>query len=306
MTFFRAAACAALVATAGIIGGCNIFESFIPEANEVDKILQDARHARSSGNLDRAVTLLTKALGLEPSNPVVRYELAFTLMRREKLDLMSLERVVSHLLSARSGHAARATAEGLCTFDTRRRAEPFDPRDLDGFEAIAAARPTLKWVLELLNDPSSPTEAPAMPAEFTSLDICEVITPDGLRYNRQQVLDALYNQFETEHQVTGALSTNAIALTLASYVNLFEQPDLRVDWFIVDGEDLGACIDESDYDLLVERAIGEVRRAGRALLAVDLLLEHAGNTSIQKIVDDALRYYHTFKIDEFNPCADPA
>jgi hypothetical protein len=289
---------------AGLLAGCNVFEGAFSEGTDAEVLLEDARHARTSGDLEKAIRLFEKALVSAPSHPVVRFELASTLMRRDKLDLLTLEAALSHLQNATGTGSARSAQDQVCTFGLLDSAEPFDPTNFEAFDQISNARPTIKRVLELLNDPSSPTETPAMPSQLTSLDICEVITPTGLHYNRSAVLNALTNQFETHSQVTGALTANSVALTLGSYVNLFEQPDLNIGWYIVNGQDVGACATQEQIDLLTERARGEVQRAGQALISLDLLIHHSGNTNFVEVVDDATDFYHTLESDDFDPCSD--
>jgi hypothetical protein len=289
---------------AGLLAGCNIFEGAFSEATDAEVLLADARHARASGDLDKAIGLLEKALVVSPSHPIVRFELASTLMRRDKLDLLTLEATVSHLLNAGGTASARSAPDQVCTFGLLDSAEPFDPTDFEAFEQISASRPTILRVLELLNDPSSPTETPAMPSELTDLDICEVMSPNGLEYNRSVVLSALSDRFENHSQVTGALTANSIAITLGSYVNLFEQPDLNVDWYIVNGQNVGACVADENIELLTERARGEVRRAGQALISLDLLIHHSGNTNFEEVIDDAIDFYQTLESDDIDPCSD--
>jgi hypothetical protein len=288
-----------------LASGCNVFAPFYSEGGDVDALLEDARHARASGNLNKAVELLERAYEREPSNPIVRLDLGSTLMQREKLTFLEVEAVTRHILDA-LGHGdafrgASAAAE-VCTFESGTATGSFNPRAADGYAQIVSARPTLRRVVELLSDPAAPTEAPALPEAFTSLDVCEAITPAGLNYNRNTVLAALRSQFPTDTQVTAALSTASVAYTLGSYVALFEQPDLPVSWYTLPDDGLGACVAEAQYDLLVERAQAEVRQVGRALFALDLLMLHSSQDEFAEYVDDALDLYATFDADHLSPC----
>jgi hypothetical protein len=288
-----------------LASGCNVFAPFYSEGGEVDALLEDARHARASGNLNKAVELLERAYEREPSNPVVRLDLGSTLMLREKLTFLEVEAVTRHILDA-LGHGdalrgASAAAE-VCTFEPGTATAPFNPRGADGYAQIVSARPTLRRVVELLSDPAAPTEAPALPAAFTSLDVCEAITPAGLNYNRNAVLAAIRDQFSMDTQVTAVLSTASVAYTLGSYVALFEQPDLPVSWYTLPDDGLGACVAEAQYDLLVERAQAQVRQVGRALFALDLLMLHSGQDEFAEYVEDALDLYASFDDDDLSPC----
>jgi hypothetical protein len=305
MPFIRTLPVAVLL-LAVLVSGCNVFAPFYSEGGDVDALLEDARHARAAGNLNKAIELLERAYEREPSNPVVRLDLSSTLMLRERLTFLEVEAVTRHILDALGRGdalrgAARPAAE-VCTFEPGTATGTFDPRGADGYAQIVSARPTLRRVVELLSDPAAPTEAPALPAAFTSLDVCEVITPTGLNYNRNAVLAAIRNQFSTDTQVTAVLSTASVAYTLGSYVALFEQPDLPVVWYTLPDDGLGACVAEAQYDLLVERAQAEVRQVGRSLFALDLLMLHSGQDEFAEYVEDALDLYASFEDDDLAPC----
>lgn len=295
---------AAALLAAVLLAGCNLLDPVYDDGRDVASLLEDARFARAAGDYDRAINLLERALRIDPSNQTVRLELAVTLMRRDQLSLLHLESVTAHLLSGRgaSGAAGRPAGEVACTFGEDATLEPFDPQALSDFNAISAARTTLARILELLNQPASADEAPAMPTAFLALQICDIIRDGALDYDREAVLEALYDRFDNDEQVTSALTMNAVALTLSAYVALFEQPDLQIDWFIVDGEDVGGCVAAEHYDLFIHRAQEQVGRAGRALLALDLLMAHSGNASYATYVDDALALYLTIETAETNPC----
>jgi hypothetical protein len=289
-----------------VVSGCNLLEAFYDEGNDVDTLLEDARYARAAGDFDRAVSILERALAQDRSHPRVRLQLASTLMQREGLTFLHLERVITHLVGsldqpATAGRSAASDA-AVCTFSSSAATEPFDPRAFEGFDAISGSRATLRYVIELLNDPAVSTETPAMPAELTGIDVCSVVSTSGLAYDRSGVLAALRTQFGSDEAVTSALSTNSVALTLAAYVALFEQPDLPVSWFIVDGSNVGACMAEGHYDLFIQRAQGEVQRVGQAILSLDLLMAHSGNAQYSAYVDDALELYASVEANELNPC----
>jgi len=309
MRYPHALSCALLLG-ALLASGCNVLEPFYGDAESVLDLTEDARHARAAGDYVRAVALLEKALEKEPANPTVRVELSSTLMRRDRLTLLDLEKLTAHLFGALDGHAhaaspalARAPLEGdVCTFGPEASAEPFDPRSPD-YDRIVAARPTIRRVLDLLSDPEAPTETPALPPALTELDVCSVLVDDGVHYDRHAVLAAVRKRFETPEQVTAALTMNALALSLTAYVSLFEQPDLPVRWFAVDGAEVGACVAEGHYDLLVTRARAEVQRVGQALLSLDLLETHTNHAESAALVDKALELYQSVRGAELDPCS---
>ena len=63
----------------------------------VDVAIDDAVLARESGDYAQAVSLLSQALEAEPTNAVVRVELATTLLQRDGIDLVDLDRVGQYL-----------------------------------------------------------------------------------------------------------------------------------------------------------------------------------------------------------------
>ncbi len=290
----------------GVLTGCNALDPFYDEGGSIENLVDDARFARDNGDFDRAVDLLEDAFEHDDENPEVRLELSSTLMQRDNLNLLDLERVTQHLLSAvesEAGTGMRGFAADTCTFDAGEAAVPFDPTAVEDYDDITGAGATLARVTELLNEHEG-IESPGMPTELTSLNICSAIDGGTLNYDRDAVLAAVNDRFGDDAAATRALTVNAVALTLQAYVALFEQPDLPVDWFIVDGDDLGACMAESQFDLFVERAQGEVDRVGQALISLDLLLQNTGNDEYAEYVDDALEVYQTVETAELNPCFD--
>jgi len=288
--------------------GCNVFAPFYSEGGDVATLLEDARHARASGDLARAISLLERALEQEPSHPIVRLDLSTALLQQKRLGLLELEALTRHFLDAFGVDqtAGRTAASDSCTFEPGTQTGTFDPRGAEGYAAVAAARPTLRRVVQLLSDPAAPTEAPAMPSAFTSLDICEAVSDgafsDSYRLNRSAVLAALRNQFPTDAQVTAALSTAAVAYTLGSYVAIFEQPDLPVAWFTLEGDRVGGCVAAGQYDLFVSRTRAEVRQVGRALFALDLLMAFSGQQDYQEYVEDGLELLVGLDTGDFSPC----
>lgn len=301
----RLALVIALLAGAAF-AGCNLFDPLQTESDRADVLVEDARDARAAGNLDRAVDLLERALTREPSNPVVRFELASTLTQRERLTILDLERVLSYIDESLDSGATAGRSDGeselMCTFGEDVATSPFDPAGLPEYPALAAAYPTLTRVIELMNDPDSPAEAPALPSAFTSLSPCGTISESGFQYDRAGVHAALLDQFGADEMVTGALSVTAIAHVLTAYVAIFNQPDLPVSWVVTDDDHLGACIDAAHYDTLVSRVQSKVLTLGRALIALDQLAYHTGNPDYQVTIDDALHYYEAFADTDFYPC----
>jgi len=287
-----------------MMSGCNLLDPAFGDANDVETLLIDARYARAAGDYDGAVRLLERAYDLEPSHAVVRLELGTTLMRRDDLSVLDLEAVVGHVLNAVNGDfggAGRGVSDAVCTFGEEASVEPFEPQAYAGYDDLVANRATLARVRELLSDPLD-AHLPALPAAVTDLDVCGVLSADGLNYDRGIVLDALYEQFENDEQVTAALVSHAVILTLLSYLDLFEQPSLDVSWFVVDGEDLGACIEPVQYGAFMQSYRAQVARIGAALISLDLLVAHTGHSAYGQLVDDAHALYLALETSETTPC----
>ncbi len=301
MLSLRNAVGVACLAATLVVAGCNVLDAAYEEGGSVENLIEDASYARINQDFDRAETLLRQAFELEPGNPVVRLELASTLMQREQINLLDLAQVTAYVLDEidSEGGQARGAAADTCTWDSDEPTRPFDPNAVEGYEEIAAAAPLFAEVLRLLNDPASPTTPPVIPAELGELDPCTVIQDGVLVYDRDALLETLRAHFDGDDaRVNAALTMNAIALTLHAYVGLFENPEVPVNWFLV-GEPgnarLGFCMDRAGLDAFNESIDASLDAIAEAFFSLDLLIHHAGDRGLRPFVDEALALFDTFE-----------
>jgi len=297
---------AILLLTLALAAGCNLLDPVYSEGGGVELLVEDARHARASGDIHRAVSLLERALELDVNHGIARYELAISLMQRDEIGVAALERVMSFLINPSAGGSSdseQPPAGSSCTFSQSATADPFDPLSMDGASGVLQKRATSRRVVELLSDPSGHTEQPALPPALTELNICDALTGGEVNYDRSRVLEAVQSAFENNHQVTGALVANAIGLTLTTYATLFDSDGGTASWFVVDDSRIGACIEPVNYVPFVAMAREEVYRVGNAILTLDLLLEHTGHARHVSWVEDALAMFSTLESLDTNPCS---
>lgn len=75
-----------------IASGCNAFEfMYGGESDEPDVLLDDARIALQSGDADKAIGLLEKALEKDPENPEIKIELSSALFQANDIDLLVMK-----------------------------------------------------------------------------------------------------------------------------------------------------------------------------------------------------------------------
>lgn len=298
-TFLSLAGLAALL----LVAGCNVLDAAYNEGGSVGNSIEDAQHARATGDFERAERLLRDALEQEPGNAVVRTELSSTLMQREQINLLSLEGVTRHILdeieTMTEGDGARGMSADSCTWNSTEPTQPFDPRAVEEYDEIVADIPVLLEVIDLLNEPATPADPAVIPAGLGELEPCTVIQDGTLAYDRDALLDEMRAHFDgDDQQVNAALTMNAIALTLGAYVDLFENDEIPVSWYIVGQEEdlrLGFCMDRINIDPFYENVDGNLDAIAEAFFSLDLLIYNSENEEYREYVDEALDLYETFQ-----------
>lgn len=291
----------AALATLLTVTGCNVLDGIYDEGGSVANLVEDAEHARANQDYDRAVELLGEALEADPGNPVVRVELSSTLMQREKINLLSLEQITSHVIDGIENMegGARSFGSDSCTWNSSEPTSPFDPRDVEGYDDIIASSPVLGEVLGLLNDGASSAEPPVIPGTIGELNVCTAIDDGVVVYDRDGVLAEMRAHFDGDYRrVNAALTMNAVAHTLNSYVNLFENEAFPVAWYIVGEDDdtrLGFCLDRDLVDPFYANVEDQLDAVSEALFSLDLLIYNGGDEEMQEYVADALEFYETFE-----------
>lgn len=305
-----------ILSTAGlavllVIAGCNVLDTAYEEGGTVDQSIEDAQHARANGDFDTAERLLRDALDQEPGHPVVRLELSSTLLQRQQINIVNLERVTTYVLDeieAAGGGARHSASSDTCTFDLGEPTRPFDPNAVEDYAEIADAAPILSEVLGLLNDVPTPSGFPVIPAGLGEIDPCTVVQDGTLAYDRDALLDALREQFDgDDRRVNAALKMNAIALTLGAYVNLFENENFPVAWYLVGEEDdvrVGFCMDRDHVDSFHGRIDTNLDALAEAFFSLDLLIYNVGDEEMRQLVDEAVELYETFEESFGRYCGD--
>lgn len=290
-----------LLAVLLVVAGCNVLDPVYDEGGNVGALLDDARHARSNGDFERAAALLEEAHEQDPANAEVRLELAGTLLQREGLNSLDLVSQVVDFVQTYEADEAGAAARGLrsasadsCTWGGGEPTRSFDPASFPGYQTLLAAQPVLSRVQALLAGP----DGGVFPASFLALTPCTLLADGALVYDRAAVLDELYATFGGATSVRTVLLLHAVSLTLDAYVGVFEQPGLPVRWYLVGEEKrLGFCVAEEQVVALHDRTEREVARLGQALVALDLLVHDASSAPLEELRDEALALYESFEAD---------
>ncbi len=236
--------------------GCDETGSMTTDATSV---IADAQIARQNGDFDRAETLLRGALQQDAASAPVRSELAATLMARQGLNLLDLDRIAQFVVDGTNGATAPAAAgRGTCTFAGT--GTPFDPTAVAGFPQITASRAQIEEAIALT--------APLLPAGLTSFDACTAITADGsLVYDRASATAQLRASGMTDAQISQLLANNALARFLSAYLTVSTGLSQQTTWYRLPDGSVGICAD--DTDALVEQTRPAVERLGTAVLSLD-------------------------------------
>ncbi len=222
-------------------------------------VIADAQIARQNGDFDRAEELLRGALEQDAASAPIRSELAATLMARQGLNLLDLDRIAQFVIDGTSGATAPAAAgRGTCTFSGT--GTPFDPTTVAGFPQITASRAQIEEAIALT--------APLLPAGLTSFDACTAIAADGsLVYDRAGATTQLRASGLTDAQISQLLANNALARFLSAYLTVSTGLSQQTTWYRLPDGSVGICAD--DTDALAEQTRPAVERLGTAVLSLD-------------------------------------
>lgn len=241
--------------------------------DDLGAVVSDAVAARQAGDYGRAVDLLEGALGRAPADPVVRVELATTLLQRDGLDLLDIDRIGRFLSQA--GDAvqtapARTSASGAtCAAADEPGAEPFELAGVEGFDEIVANVESLTRAGEMLD--------PVIPAALRGFDVCTSVVGGALAYDREGAIAELEAQGLSREQVTQALAVNALARFLNAYRSVSDLAEQATWYRLADGS-VVVCAD--DVDALRADAAPAVRDIGQAVLSLDARASLVGPNSV--------------------------
>ena len=254
-------------------------------SDDVDVVVDDAVVARQQGDYATAVTLLEGALADEPSNPEVRVELATTLLERDDVDLLDIERIGTFLTNAAgvaNGSAGAAGRTAACAAASDPTAEAFDPTDVGDFDALVGALQTIARAGELLST--------VIPAELQGFDICTSIADGAFVYDRAGVLADLRAQGLSDGQVAQALAVNALNSFIDAYLFVTTEVAQQTTWYRLADGSITVCVDdEAAFEADTRSAIAGF---GEAVLSLDARAALLGSSSVAaEIVEIALDAY---------------
>ncbi len=262
----------------------------------VDLIVDDAVAARQSGNLAAAVSLLEGALTRSPDNAEVRVELATTLLQRDGLDLLDLERISSFLAGDGAATApASAARRGSCALADDPAAQAFDPTEVGGFAGLRASAATLSRAAGLL--------ATVVPVQLQRFDVCTSVVDGALVYDRDAALAALAARGLSPNQQAQALAVNALARFLDAYVFVADELPQQTTWYRRADGSIAICVE--DEAALRASAAQAVENMGQAVLSLDARAALLGAGSVAAdIVEQALDAYQDLRGAVADYCAD--
>ncbi|WP_420456353.1 tetratricopeptide repeat protein [Rubrivirga sp.] len=266
------------------LAGCDETASLLSVDEGVEVAVEDAVLARDRGDFAQAVDLLERAHDAEPENAVVRVELATTLLQRDGIDLIDLDRIGQFLTTAGGERpSAPAARGGSCSVATDPSAQAFDPADVAGFDDLVAASATLAEASDLLDG--------VLPAVLTSFDLCTTVVDGALSYDRDGALADLAARGLTRDQMAQALAVSALTTFVEAYVFVAEALPETTTWYRLADGSVAICAE--DEAALQAQAEGPIRGIGQALLALDARAALLGSGSVAaEIVGTALDVYN--------------
>lgn len=250
---------------------------------DVAASISDARIASQSGDYARAIEILEAVLAANPGNAPATGELAATLLARNDLDILDLDRIAQFVVDGTGGGTAQpapaAGRGGTCAYTTDPTATPFDPTDVPGFAGIDSSRADIERAIALI--------APLLPATLTTFDTCTAISPEGeLTYDLAATTAQLRATGMTDAQLSQLLTTNALVRFLSAYIYVSDNLDQETQWFRLPGGRIAICVD--DEEALRDQAEPAVETLGTAVLSLDTRARSfGGDASIVQLGLDA-------------------
>lgn len=230
-----------------------------------DEAVQDAVIARQAGDFASAETLLRGALAQAPSNASVRTELASTLMERDGLDLLDIDRIAQFLtnpptLAAPTTPVSASKGASSCSFADEPGAVEFDPTTVDGFPAIRTSQATINEVLALLE--------PVIPQQIKTFDTCLSIVDGAFVYDHAAASRELRATGMSDQRIGSVLAVHALAKFLSAYLFVTTEVTTQTTWYRLSDGSIGVCAE--DEDALRNEAEESVKDLGVSLQSLDL------------------------------------
>ena len=263
---------------------------------DVSVVVDDAVAARQGGRFDQAVTLLRGALDREPDNAEVRVELATTLLQRDGIGLVDLDRVGRFLAGPAEGRRAAASPGArrgsACDLADDPTAETIDPTDFYGFDEIQAKLETLAEADRALST--------VIPEALRGFDVCTSVVDGALVYDREGALRELAEQGLSEAQVAQALAVNALTTFLDAYAFVAGELPQQATWYRRADGSIAICLaDEGALRAEIEGAVADI---GGAVLSLDARAALIGpGSTAAEVVGVALDAYQQLRsaVDDY-------
>ena len=239
-------------------------------------LVLDAVAAREAGDHPLAVELLERAYERAPDDPVVRVELATTLLQRDGLDLLGLERIGRFLADGAGASSDGARVANRCAQASAPDAQTFRLADVEGFGELVAHAETVSRAADLL--------AAVVPATLQRFDVCTSVADGALVYDRDGALAELAGL--GRERAAQALAVHALAQFFDAYLAVSARLDQEVTWVRL-ADDPGALRAGAQV------AVGHL---GQAALALDARAGLVGSGSLTAdVVAVALDAYETVR-----------
>jgi len=286
-----------LLALAFVAAGCD-------SAATGGDLLTDARIARQSGDLDRAIELYSDALRAEPDNAIVRTELAGTQLDRAGVDLLDLSSFVDFLTDAAPAATAAAPAAdaargATCEYASQEGAVVIDPRDVVDFEEVFENRDIIQLAMDILQGEQVvlagnplPAGVAVIPDEITAFSVCTGIQDSEIVLDRAGAVASMQALGLTNQQISAALAVDALSRFIDAYFYVTVDLPQATTWYRLADGSIGICAD--DPDQLRVDAEAAVQNLGRAIAGLDLRAHVLGagpSDPVRQIVDEAVDAY---------------
>lgn len=230
---------------------------------DVDTALQDARIARQNGDYAAAIAILEDAHENEPDHAGVRVELASTLLERDGINLLDVDRISRYVVEGANEAPRTASASaprGGCALASDPTATPFDPTDIAGFSDLVSHAATLRRSLALLDT--------VMPEALTSFNVCTSVVDGELVYDRAGAIAELRGRLGgNDALVARALAVHALARLIDAYLFVSTEVPQQTTWYRLADGSIAVCA--ADEEALLEQVEGAVGHLGEAVLALD-------------------------------------
>lgn len=258
-------------------------------SGDAETAINDAQIARESGDYETAVRILDEAHQQDPNDGAVRSEYAATLLERDGLDVLDVERIATFLSDAVEAQTqARTTARGACAPPEGAVEISMDEvYEMDALRSEAALASVLAAHGYL---------DPVIPDELKTFDICTDVVDGALVYERDEAIASVRSRLGAFGRIDAAarVAFSSFALTefLSAYHEVTTLP-VEAAWYRLPDGGIYICAStDADAETLQAQGEGILGKIGTSLLALDARAALGGS---REIVDAALDGYEAAK-----------